>query len=73
VREDKILIQVDRLLVVLSGLAEFGLNEVELCAVIVDVRVVLVLGEGGFEVSFGGGWVCCGLLWLVQSKAVRLE
>jgi hypothetical protein len=59
VREDKVLVQVDRLLVILGSLAEFGLDEVELCAVIVDVRVVFVLGEGGFEVSFGSLWVCC--------------
>jgi hypothetical protein len=59
VREDEGLVQVDGALVVLGGLAELGLDEVQLGAVVEDVRVLLVLGEGGREVSLGGLRVGC--------------
>jgi hypothetical protein len=54
VRENKVLVDVDRFLVVFCGLAKLGFDEVELRAVIVDVWVVLVLGECGCEVGFRG-------------------
>jgi hypothetical protein len=54
VREDEVFVEVDGLLVVLCGFAEFGLDEVELGAVVVDVGVVLVLGEGRFEICLSG-------------------
>lgn len=44
VREDKVTVQVDRLLVVLGGLGELALDEVQLRAVVVDVGVFGVLG-----------------------------
>ena len=59
VREDEGLVQVNGALVVLGGLAELGLDEVQLGAVVEDVRVLLVLGEGGREVSLGGLRVGC--------------
>lgn len=59
VGEDEILVKVDGLLVVLSSLAELGLDEVQLCTVVVDVRVVLVLFEGGLEISLSGSRVSC--------------
>jgi hypothetical protein len=59
VREDEGLVQVDGTLVVLGGLAELGLDEVQLGAVVEDVGVLLVLGEGGREVSLGGLRVGC--------------
>jgi hypothetical protein len=54
VREDEVLVEVDGLLVVFGGFTEFGLDEVQLCAVVVDVGVLLVLGERGGEVGLGG-------------------
>jgi hypothetical protein len=54
VREDKVLVEVDGFLVVFSGLAEFSFDKVELGAMVVDIGIVLVLGKGGGEVSFGG-------------------
>lgn len=60
VREDEGLVEVDGALVVLCGLTKLGLDEVQLCAVVVDVGVLLVLGEGCREVGFGGLRVGCG-------------
>jgi hypothetical protein len=54
VREDKVLVEINGLLVVFSSVAELGFNKVELCAVVVNVRIVLVLGESRSEISFGG-------------------
>jgi len=45
-REDKAAVEVDRLLIVLGGFGEFSKNEVELGAVVVDIGVVLVVGDG---------------------------
>jgi hypothetical protein len=59
VREDEVLVEVDGLLVVFGGLAELGLDEVQLGAVVVDVGVLLVLGERGSEVGFGSVGVGC--------------
>lgn len=53
-REDEVLIEIDGFLVIFSGLAEFGFDEVKLSAVVVDIGVVLVLRESGGEVGFGG-------------------
>lgn len=54
VREDEGLVQVDGALVVLCGLAEFRLDEVELGAVVENVGVLLVLRKGCRKVGFGG-------------------
>ena len=59
VREDELGVEVDGLLVVGSGQGELGKDEMELGAVVEDVRVLLVLGEGGREVSLGGLRVGC--------------
>jgi hypothetical protein len=49
-REDELLVQVDGLLVVSCSFLEFTLNEVELCAVIVNVRVLSISFDGFLEV-----------------------
>lgn len=59
VREDEVLVKVDRLLVVLGGIAKLGLDEVELCTVVVDIGIIFVLRKSGSEVRFGGIRVCC--------------
>lgn len=59
-REDEGLVQVDGALVILGGLAELGLDEVQLGAVVEDVRVVGVVLDGKLEVM--GGLVTLGLL-----------
>lgn len=51
---DKGTIEVNRLLVVLGGFRELSEDEVELSTVIVDVRVILVVGNGELEVISGG-------------------
>lgn len=48
--EDEVTVQVDRFLVVLLCLGELALDEMKLCAVVVDVGVVGVLGEGGGKI-----------------------
>jgi hypothetical protein len=72
VREDEGLVQVDGALVVLCGLAELGLDEVQLGAVVEDVGVFFVLREGGREVGFGGVWIGCDVL-AAASKSVYGE
>lgn len=64
-REDEGPVEVDRLLVVLGGLGELSQNEVELGTVVVDVRVILVVGDGELE-------VVCGSV-LVSYNRVRSE
>ncbi len=60
VREDEVAVEVDRLLVVLLRLGELALDEVQLRAVVVDVGVLVVLGEGGREILLGLVRVACG-------------
>lgn len=55
-REDKGAVEVDRFLIVLGGFREFSKNEVELGTVVVDIGIVLVVGDGEFKV------VGCGVL-----------
>ena len=45
VGEDKVAVQIDRLLVVLGRLGELALDEVQLRTVVVDIRVISVLGQ----------------------------
>lgn len=59
VRVDKGTVEIDGLLVILSGLGELTKDEVELGAVVVDIRVVLVVGNGKFEVIGGSILVSC--------------
>lgn len=53
VREDKVLVQVDRLLVVSCGFLELALNEVELGAMVVDIWVLGVPLDGFLEIAVG--------------------
>jgi len=53
VREDELRVEVDGLLVVGSGHGELGKDEVELGAVVEDVRVVGVVLDGKLEVVSG--------------------
>jgi hypothetical protein len=53
VREDEVGVERDRLLVVLLRLGELALDEVQLGAVVVDVGVLGVLGQGSREVLLG--------------------
>jgi hypothetical protein len=46
-------------LVVLGGFGEFTENEVELRTVIVDVRVILVVGDGKLKVVLSSILVTC--------------
>lgn len=50
VGEDEVGVEVDGLLVILGGLSELSLDEVELGAVVVDIRVLGVLLNGLVEV-----------------------
>ena len=59
VREDEGAVEVDRLLVVLGGLGELTQDEVELSAVVVDIGVILVVGDGELEVVGGSILVSC--------------
>ncbi len=59
-REDKVLVQVDRLLVVACRLGELAQDEVQLRAVVVDVRVVLVLLYRLVEVFRSLVFLACG-------------
>jgi hypothetical protein len=52
VREDEVLVQVDRLLIVLGCLGELLLDEVQLSSVVVDVRIIGVLLQSFLEVQF---------------------
>jgi hypothetical protein len=47
-------VEVNRLLVVLGGLGKLGEDEVQLGTVVVDIGVVLVVGNGKLEVIGGG-------------------
>ena len=58
VREDKLRVEVDGLLVVGSGQGELGKDEMELGAVVENVRVVGVVLDGKLEVM--GGLVTLG-------------
>ena len=51
--EDEVAVEVDGLLVVLLRLGELALDEVQLGAVVVDVGVFGVLGEGRLEIDLG--------------------
>lgn len=53
VREDEVVVKVDGLLVVGGGHGELGENEVELSAVVEDVRVVGVVLDSKLEVTSG--------------------
>ncbi len=53
VGEDEVAVEVDGLLVVLLRLGELALDEVQLGAVVVDVGVLGVLGEGRLEIDLG--------------------
>ena len=57
-REDELGVEVDGLLVVGSGQGELGKDEMELGAVVEDVRVVGVVLDGKLEVM--GGFVTLG-------------
>lgn len=46
VRVDEAAVEFDRLLVVLGGVREFSKDEVELSAMVIDVGVILVVGNG---------------------------
>jgi len=59
VRENEGAVEVDRLLVVLGGLGELAQDEVELGAVVVDIGVILVVGDGKFEVIGSSILVSC--------------
>lgn len=52
-------VEVDGLLVVLGGLGEFTKDEVQLGAVVVDVGIVLVVGNGQLKVIGGSVLVAC--------------
>jgi hypothetical protein len=54
VRVDERPVKVDGLLVVLGGLGELTQDEVELGTVVVDVGVILVVGDGELEVISSG-------------------
>lgn len=71
VRVDEGAVEVNRLLVVLGGFGELPEDEVELGPVVVDVRIVLVLGDGEFEVIRGGVLVSCMLLAGVAREAME--
>lgn len=60
-REDEVVVKVDGLLVVGGGHGEFGENEVELCAVVEDVRVVGVVLDRELEVTSGLIALGCGV------------
>lgn len=49
-RENKGAVEVDRLLVVLSGLGELAQDEMELGAVVVNIGIILVVSDGKLEV-----------------------
>jgi hypothetical protein len=53
VGENEVGVKVDRLLVVLLCLGKLALDEVQLSPVVVDVRVLGVLGQGGGEILLG--------------------
>lgn len=55
-REDEIGVQIDRLLVILLRIGELALDEMKLGAVVVNIRVFWVLGEGGFEILLSLVW-----------------
>lgn len=50
VREDEIAVQFDRLLIVLGSIGKLPEDEVKLGTVVVDIGVILVVGDGEFEV-----------------------
>lgn len=54
VGEDEGAVEVNGLLVVLGGFGELAEDEVKLSAVVVDIGVVLVVGDGELEVISGG-------------------
>lgn len=68
--EDEVAVEVDRFLVVSRGGAEFGEDEVELGAVVVDVGILWVVRSGVFEV-FGGcvARTCCGSISKLNSPS----
>lgn len=51
---DECTVKVNRLLVVLGGFCKLPENEVELSTVVVDVGVILVVGNGELKVISGG-------------------
>lgn len=53
VREDEGTVKINGLLVILGSLSELLQDEVQLSTVVVDVRVVLVVGDGELEVISG--------------------
>ena len=61
-REDKVLVQVDGFLVVLGSFGELVQDEVELSPVVIDIRVLVVLFFGFFEVFRRGSLIACMLL-----------
>lgn len=61
VREDEIVVKVDGLLVVGGGHGELGENEVELGAVVEDVRVIGVVLDRKLEVTSGLIALGCGV------------
>ena len=66
-RENEGAVEVDRLLIVLGGLGELAQDEVELCAVVVNIGVILVVGDGKLEVVSGSILVSC----LIVKKLFR--
>lgn len=58
-RKDKVLVNVDRLLIILGCFGEFAEDEVKLCAVVVNVGILLVLLNGLLEISGGSILVTC--------------
>ena len=59
--EDERAVQINRLLVVFSGLSEFAQNEVQLGAVVVDIRVIFVAVNGEFKIVGGSVLVSCAM------------
>lgn len=52
-REDEFRIEVNGFLIVLCRLSELALDEMQLCPVVVDIRVVGILLQGKFKVCLG--------------------
>lgn len=61
-RENEGAVEVDRLLVVFGGLGKLAQDEVELGAVVVNIGVILVVGDGKLEVVSGSILVSCSIV-----------
>jgi hypothetical protein len=56
---DETPIQVNGLLIVLCRFRKLPKDEMELCAMVIDVRVILIVRNGQVEVVSGGVFVAC--------------